>query len=119
MEQEVLKIIDWPLSVKLANNRSDIAEELFNMLMVELPIARKDINDAYKKKDYDQLHHHVHKLHGATCYCGVPRLKAVTLEILVKLKTNDFELEQYINAVNNEIDLIAKEHKKGKFKHNG
>lgn len=116
MKQEVLKIIDWPLSVKLANDSADVAEELFGMLITELPIARKDINDSFTKKNYDLLHQHVHKLYGATCYCGVPRLKALTLEILIKLKTNDYELEHYISAVNKEIELIIQEHKKDNYR---
>ena len=110
MKQEVLKIIDWPLSIKLANDRADIAEELFNMLIVELPIARKDINEAFNKKDYDQLHHHVHKLHGACCYCGVPQLKDSTRQLEIAATAQDSNaIKLAIDTFNSSTDAVLEE----------
>jgi two-component system sensor histidine kinase BarA len=71
------KTIDWESSLKLANNKPALAKELLTLLVNELPQFRTHINDAYVNKDFKELHRHIHKLHGATCYCGVPKLREI------------------------------------------
>src|SRR5437016_11327203 len=102
-----IKIIDWGLSLKLVNNKSDLAKELLATLMSDLPQVRTNINQAYQNKDYSSLHQQVHKLHGATCYCGVPRLKDAASALEDKLKKgNDTELESLLKTLNHEIEQL-------------
>lgn len=102
------KAIDHELSLRLANNNHQLAKELLSMLIAELPQTLASINQAYKKGDYNALQQHVHKLHGACCYCGVPRLKKIAIKIEGILKSNSKLLtDDLINVLNNEIEKIC------------
>jgi len=80
-------VIDDELGLSLANNKPEVAEELLEKFVKHLPDSQQKINDAYQKQDLTELAHQVHRLHGACCYCGVPRLKEIvdTLESAIKL----------------------------------
>lgn len=111
-----LKIIDWDLSLKLANNREDLANELLTLLMTELSQTQTEINQAYQDHDFERLHHYVHKLHGASCYCGVPRLKEVTclLETDIKNKNNK-NIKNLLSNLNHEIEQLRLAFEKHEF----
>lgn len=70
-----LPIIDWEAAVKLAGNKQTIAEELLTLFLKTLPQDFKEIQALYGQAQYTLLKQRVHKLHGAFCYCGLPRLK--------------------------------------------
>lgn len=110
-----LKTIDWTLSLKLANHREDLAKELLTLLISELPETRNNINNAYQNQDLEMLHHYIHKLHGATCYCGVPRLKEITSLLETKIKHKNDSLENLINSLNYEIEQLQQAFKKQDF----
>lgn len=76
--------IDWNLSIKLANNNKELAKELLEMFITDLPKASGEIRQALETKQSSQLLYQVHKLHGASCYCGVTQLK----EILGKMESS-------------------------------
>lgn len=101
-------IIDWGLSLKLANNNSELAKDLLQMLIDDLPNNISDITKAYEQQNFDDFYHHVHKLHGSCCYVGVPELKnaAHQLETVIK-STKDFASYEgkYRNLINN-IKLV-------------
>jgi two-component system sensor histidine kinase BarA len=101
------KIIDWALSLKRANNKPDLAKELLELLVEDLQQTQNKILQAGKTKDLKELLHYTHKLHGATCYCGVPRLEnaAAMLESQLKIKNNP-DLEKFSDALNTEIAAV-------------
>ncbi len=70
-----LKVIDWDMACKLAGNKQDLAQELFAKLCSALPSDMDRIQKAFEIKDWENLRDEVHRLHGACCYCGVPKLK--------------------------------------------
>ncbi|TQV71572.1 response regulator [Aliikangiella marina] len=82
--------IDWQLSLKAANQKQDLAKDMLSMLIKSFAQAKIDISQAYQEKDSEELTKHVHKLHGATAYCGVPILKEVAAEYETHLKTESF-----------------------------
>lgn len=82
------KSIDWELCLKLANGKQAFAKEMLVMFIDDLPKARDSIMSAFKKQDWEELQHQVHRLHGACCYCGVPKLKQLTRQIETALKQN-------------------------------
>jgi two-component system sensor histidine kinase BarA len=84
-------VIDWEQCVSLAGSREDLARDMLCLLIEDLPILNEQIQNAMQKQDADQLAHHVHKLHGACCYVGVPRLKqaAKLFEAAIKLDQKD------------------------------
>lgn len=68
-------VIDWELAIKLAGNSREFAEEMFLLLTKELPAELIKIKKEYELYDFKALKIRLHKLHGALCYCGAPRLK--------------------------------------------
>ena len=53
----------------------DLADELFGMMLAELPMQRLAMETAYRAEDWMDLHFHVHRLHGSASYCNAPRLR--------------------------------------------
>lgn len=80
--------IDWDLAIKLANNKREIAEEMLSLLMNNLPGEYAAIKQAWDDRNFIDLLKLVHKLHGAVCYCGVPRLKNALASFESALKQN-------------------------------
>lgn len=73
-------------SIHLAAGKRDLAEELFSMLLEQLPADREQIQALWHANNMDNLLECVHKLHGATRYCGVPELRAATYQFETALK---------------------------------
>ncbi|MEE2023211.1 MULTISPECIES: two-component sensor histidine kinase BarA [Alkalimonas] len=78
--------IDWSLSLQRAGGKADLALEMLQMLCRSLPESYQLIQQAWQAQDTEQLLQHVHKLHGATCYSGVPQLKQLTEQLETQLK---------------------------------
>jgi len=79
--------IDWKLCLELVNNKEDVARELLEMFVSELPETNNKLHEAYSNKNLADLEDIVHKLHGGSCYCGVPQLKTAAAELEKFLKT--------------------------------
>jgi len=77
--------------------------------MEELPTAQLDIKTAYDTSDTTSLLTHVHKLHGACCYCGVPRLKHATATLETALKQKEEKLDDLITIFHQEVDKLLSE----------
>jgi len=90
-------------SVELAGGKADLAEELFSMLMEQLPKDREQVEQLWQRNELANLLECVHKLHGATRYCGVPELRGATYQFETALKCESSELaahkEQLIAAM--------------------
>ena len=79
--QSTLAIYDNDEAIKLAGGNTQLADELFSMLVKELPDHAKRIKQTKEKDDSEKLKQHVHKLHGATSYCGVPKLRKAAKQL--------------------------------------
>lgn len=91
-QNQMNSAINWELSLQHANYNTDLAKDLLEMLVCDLPNTMAEIKNAYITKDYENLHHHVHKLHGSCCYCGVPYLKNACFNLESRIKsTKDFD----------------------------
>jgi len=85
-------VIDWPLALKRAGNKEDLAKEMLKGLVQSLPETKLHISEALTSQDVEQLKILVHKLNGACCYSGVPNLGRVTHQIETELK-NDMTID--------------------------
>ncbi|HSX19617.1 MAG TPA: response regulator, partial [Gammaproteobacteria bacterium] len=103
--------IDWQLCKKLAGNKEDLAHEMLDMLINCLPNDRAVIMQAYNANNMQDLREHVHKLHGACCYVGVPKLKALAkeLEDAIGIEAHD-KVDRYVLAMEKEIRMILDYH---------
>ncbi len=73
-------------SIRLAAGKADLAEELFSMLIEQLYSDLPRIQSLWDQEDMEELLECVHKLHGATRYCGVPELREATNQLETALK---------------------------------
>lgn len=112
------KAIDWELGKKLAGGREELAKEFFEKLVATLPDDKKTINDAFNNKNWEALRDHVHKLHGACCYCGVPQLKRCAQKLESALGNDAKEtIPMHLEAFNQAIEAVLTETKKNNLAH--
>lgn len=99
--------LDWQLAVKRANYNEDAARELLDEFVVMLPTIIQDIQANHKTAKINSIHADVHKLHGACCYTGVPRLQRLCFEIESQFKTNQLDgLDQNLDALADEATRV-------------
>ena len=67
--------INWKDSIKRSNNNPKLAQDLLDMLSLELPEFKRLISHSLANNNRTDLQAHIHKLHGACCYCGANDLK--------------------------------------------
>jgi two-component system, NarL family, sensor histidine kinase BarA len=90
-------------SIQLAAGKADLAEELFSMLVEQLHTDTQRVESLWSENRLADLLECVHKLHGATRYCGVPELRAAAnqFETALKQETADreYQKEQLVAAM--------------------
>lgn len=109
-----LSVVDMEEGLKLANGKADLAKEMLTMLLENIEQDKLDIEQSYQDRDFDKLLSRVHKLHGATRYVGVPKLRASahSLESILKKQQQElFEesVNQLIVSLDELIEWKAKE----------
>lgn len=102
-----LKLIDMELACELISGDETMAKELLIMLKDSLGEHLHCIQQEYTNKDYPELSKAVHKLHGATCYTGTPRLKAACQQLESAAKQ---KLDSTASDFNFLIETIKKTH---------
>jgi two-component system sensor histidine kinase BarA len=111
--------IDWNMSLNLANGNADLAQEMLNMLIDGFDNDKINILESYENRDFKQLGEHVHKLHGACCYIGVPSLKSHAKELEEAIMIGAAEKIYGLNKMLlEEIDIIKEYFKTAQFQKN-
>ena len=102
------KIFDAEIGIELAGGNEQLANELFPMLISELPAHRENLLLAKQNNDTDDLKKHIHKLHGGTKYCGVPDLleASAAFENIIDLKEYDQIDTALANVITSIDDLL-------------
>lgn len=90
--------LDWSLALSRAAGKQALALEMFTLLVKSLPDTLAAIELAYQQQELEGLIAAVHKFHGACCYTGVPKLKA-----LAELIESGLKKHQNIEAVEPEL----------------
>lgn len=101
-------LIDWPMALQRAAGKSELAQEMLLLLIKSLPLAEKHIQQAISDNDPQGLLHTIHKLHGACCYTGVPRLKTLleTIETQLKKGASITTLEPELYELDDVIQML-------------
>ena len=97
------KIVDIELALEQAAGNAQLAKELFQMLLAELPASLAGLKVALDAKDKQSLWDHAHKIYGATAYCGVPALRQVAQQLESFIKAED------LDSVSTQTTLLALE----------
>ena len=103
-------VLDKSMAIEKAGGKSDLAKELFAMLLNELPELKNLMNMAYQANDPQGFWDLTHKIHGSTAYCGVPALQAAAraLEEAIKADKSFNEMKKDLEQVNKSIeDVLA------------
>ena len=84
-------IVDYAEAIDKAGGNTELAKELFGMLLQELPQLREKLQNAIAQDDLQAIWNHAHKIYGSTAYCGVPMLRqaASVMETTVRAKERD------------------------------
>ena len=73
----------------LYGGKADLAAAMLSMLLASLDADREAIRLAVRSGDRSTLLERIHRLHGATRYCGVPQLRAACQRSETLLKQDD------------------------------
>ena len=84
-----LQVLDPEEGLRLAAGKADLAADMLSMLLAGLPADRQAIRQAREAGERSVLIERVHRLHGATRYCGVPQLRAACQHSETLLKQAD------------------------------
>ncbi|MGK0249883.1 MAG: two-component system sensor histidine kinase BarA [Oleispira sp.] len=79
-------IFDPQYAMRLANNKLDLAIDMFNMLLTGLTDDLPEIQGLWQGQQQEPLLQHIHKIHGATRYCGTPCLMHTLEQLETGLK---------------------------------
>ena len=83
------QILDHEEGLRLAAGKEDLAVDMLAMLLAGLDEDRRAIQAARDAHDQHALLERIHRLHGATRYCGVPQLRAACQRSETLLKQED------------------------------
>ena len=104
--QQQRNCVDIGESVRLAAGKTDLAEELFSMLLEQLQSDRPHLASLWQAGDREALLETVHKLHGATRYCGVPELRQAAEELETGLKHQATDLVSRHERLQKALDRL-------------
>ena len=82
-----MSLFDKDLALQQAGGNSDLARDLFQMLIKDLPASIETAFEAHAKNDKEAFWNAVHKIHGGTAYCGVPDLRQACKALEDEIKT--------------------------------
>ena len=98
-------LVDLELCLSLAKHKTDLARDMLQMLLDSLTASTDEIRTSLSEGNLKELQEVIHKLHGGSCYCGVPLLKQHASELDAKLQrvlqqNDDYpELEHDVNRL--------------------
>lgn len=102
-DQVDIPSLDWDLAVSRSNGNQEIAREMMESFIEQLPPSIDAINTAWKDANMEDLLHHVHRIHGACCYTGASKFQSLCNDLEDALKRDQQEV------VNNKIPTLIAE----------
>ncbi|MES2871717.1 MAG: response regulator [Pseudomonadota bacterium] len=104
-----LPVLDHEEGLRLAAGKADLATDMLAMLLASLDADRQAILQARDAKDHNALIERVHRLHGATRYCGVPQLRAACQRSETLLKQQSSHAGEALDELDQAIIRLANE----------
>nr|WP_168711012.1 hybrid sensor histidine kinase/response regulator [Ningiella ruwaisensis] len=99
--------IDWDLALSRSNQNPEVAMSFMDDFVSHLNDHRKDIQQYAERQEIKSLLESVHKLHGACCYTGVPRLQMLCFELEEAIKRDPtFAYETKVEELLLEANLL-------------
>ena len=106
-----MSLFDKDLALEQAGGSSELAKELFEMLIKDLPSSLNIIQQAHANLDKEAVWDAVHKIHGGTAYCGVPELKLACKEMEdeIKISYPSTKIDSLLNKLEVAINILLTE----------
>ncbi|MBC9251758.1 hybrid sensor histidine kinase/response regulator [Pseudomonas alcaligenes] len=104
-----LRVLDAEEGLRLAAGKADLAADMLGMLLASLDADRQAIRQAREAGERSALIERVHRLHGATRYCGVPQLRAACQHSETLLKQDAPGAQQALDELDAAIVKLAAE----------
>lgn len=101
------KVLDTEEGLRLAAGKADLAADMLSMLLAGLPGDRQAIRQARDTGERTTLIERVHRLHGATRYCGVPQLRTACQRSETLLKQDDPEAQRALDELDSAIERLT------------
>ncbi|MGQ7957124.1 response regulator [Pseudomonas sp. SP16.1] len=101
------RVLDAEEGLRLAAGKADLAADMLNMLLAGLPGDRQAIRQAREAGERSTLIERVHRLHGATRYCGVPQLRAACQRSETLLKQDDPQAQSALDELDAAIARLS------------
>lgn len=111
-EQPNVQSVDWELALQQSHSNQQLATQMLQDFLHQLPELQQHINTPAEKQDYPAFQQAVHKLHGLCCYTGVPKLQALCMKMEVALKEDNHALaQQHLVEFNLECNSVLEQGK--------
>ena len=68
-------IIDFKLAIEKTGGNVELAKELFEMLVAELPQQIETLHVAINNNELETAWDIAHRIHGSAAYCGIPAVQ--------------------------------------------
>jgi two-component system sensor histidine kinase BarA len=104
-----LKVLDPEEGLRLAAGKPDLAADMLAMLLASLDADRESIRLAREACDRNALIERVHRLNGASRYCGVPQLRAACQRSETLLKQDSPQAQQALDELDQAIARLAEQ----------
>ncbi len=103
-----LPVIDLELGANLLGCSTQMAVKMIQELAASLPENLQELEKAYAAINISKLASIAHYIHGGSCYCGAPRLKAaaMALEKQAKNKNRLEDLKSVYENLRHEIQSL-------------
>ncbi|POG06102.1 hybrid sensor histidine kinase/response regulator [Pseudomonas putida] len=102
-----LPVLDPDEGLRLAAGKPDLAADMLAMLLASLESDRQAIRAAREADDPSTLIEQVHRLNGASRYCGVPQLRAACQRSETLLKQDSPQATQALDELDAAINRLA------------
>lgn len=98
-----MSLFDKELALTQAGGSPELALELFEMLIKDLPASQQAMNQAFTEKNKENFWNSTHKIHGGTAYCGVPDLKNACKKLEDEIKSLPSENDLHNEVINSTL----------------
>lgn len=104
--------IDWNLCIQKASGKEILAREFLQHFVAELEQNQDELRILHTQGQIKELEQLAHKINGACCFCGVPRLqeKIARLERECRAKKDKKNLKSILEETLDEMQKVTEEY---------
>ncbi|HED17539.1 MAG TPA: response regulator, partial [Gammaproteobacteria bacterium] len=97
-------------ALQIAGGSQELASELFDMFVDDLPNMQTDINNAFINDNLEELESEAHKLHGAAAHCAIEPIRGLAAKLEKSVHMNHLDdVIRYIERLNQSIEDFVSE----------